>query len=131
MKGRAALERAIGQRILVLSNTLRPSTLQQYRLVVRDFLRYLAWDFPSIQRPDQLRREHILGWIQQMLQRHPPLSPDSRLKRLLCLSRLLEELADLPHPPRPALIHASDLPRPDFRLPAPFRSKTIRDCGRL
>jgi site-specific recombinase XerD len=123
------LARALYQRLRVLSTTLRPSTLAQYRLTAKDFLRYLQAHFPSLRRPDQLRRDpHIAGWMVELARRTPPLSDDLRGRRLMHLRRLLEDLADLPHPPRPGLIHAEDLPRRPFRLPRPL---TVDDDQRL
>lgn len=118
---RTTLGRALQRQMAALANTLRSSTLRQYRVVMRDFLGYLDRNFPQLRRADQLHRDpHILGWIADLTRRQPPLSSDSRLQRLLCVRRLLQDLADLPHPPRPGLIHASDLPRSDFRLPRPL-----------
>jgi len=121
MNRRTPLAHAFCRQICALANTLRPSTLSHYRLVVRDFLGYLQRAFPPLQRADQLHRDpHILGWIADLAQRRPALSSDNRRQRLICLRRLLEELTDRPHPPRPALIHATDLPRRDCKLPRPL-----------
>lgn len=117
------LTRAFGRRLGALANSLRPSTLRHYRTVVRQFSRFLQQRFPKLQRADQLRRDpHILAWMEEMAHRQPPLSVSSRLKQLLCLRRLLDDLADLPHPPPPALIRREDLPRCDFKLPRPLTS---------
>lgn len=117
------LTRALDRQLRALANSLRPGTLHQYRVVVRQFSRFLQQRFPKVQRADQLRRDpHILAWMEEMAHRQPPLSVSSRLKRLLCLRRLLDDLADLPHPPPPALIRREDLPRRDFKLPRPLTS---------
>jgi len=106
------------------STTMRPSTMSQYRAVARHFLSYLERRFAGVRRPDQLRRDpHLLGWVEELAQREPPLSARYRLQQLLCLRRLFEDMADLPHPPRPGLIRPDDLPRVDFRLPRPLSAE--------
>lgn len=117
------LTRALDRQLRALANSLRPATLHHYGVVVRQFSRFLQQRFPKLQRADQLRRDpHILAWMEQLAHRQPPLSASSRLQRLLCLRRLLDDLADLPHPPPPALIRRQDLPRRDFKLPRPLTS---------
>jgi site-specific recombinase XerD len=129
MKFDSTLGRALYRRLGVLATTLRPSTVHHYRCTLRRFLSYLEVSFPSLRRPDQLRRDpHIRGWIASLAQRRPPLSTEARLGHLLCLRRLLDELADLPHPPRPGLIHSEDLPRRNFHLPRPL---PVEDDQRL
>ena len=121
MKSRTPLERALRQQIRWLDTTLRPNTMLKYRAAARHFLGYLERRFPAVHRPDQLRRNlHLLGWMEELAQHQPPLSPSYRASQLLCLRRLLESMADLPHPPRPGLIRSEDLPRTDFRLPRPL-----------
>jgi len=121
MKYDTTLGRALGRELRCLATTLRPATMLHYRAVAAHFLGYLESRFPQVRRPDQLRREpHRLGWMEDLAQRQPPLAAATRLNRLLCLRRLLEGMADLPHPPRPALIRSEDLPRCDFRLPRPL-----------
>lgn len=129
MKYDTTLGRAFYRELRWLATTLRPATLLQYRAVTAHFLRYLERRFAQVRRPDQLRRDpHILGWMEELAQRQPPLATSTRLHRLLCLRRLLEGMADLPHPPRPALIRPEDLPRCDSRLPRPL---SIEDDQRL
>jgi site-specific recombinase XerD len=121
MKYNTTLGRAVHRELRCLATTLRPATMLHYRAVAAHFLRYLERRFGQVRRPDQLRRDpHILGWMEDLAQRQPPLGTATRLQRLLCLRRLLEGMADLPHPPRPSLIRSEDLPRCDFRLPRPL-----------
>ena len=121
MKPRTPLDRALQEAIRWLSTTLRPSTIRQYRAVARHFLSFLERRFPEVRRPDQLRRHpHLLNWMVELAEHQPPLSPSYRAQQLLCLRRLLESMADLPHPPHPGLIRSQDLPRVDFRLPRPL-----------
>jgi site-specific recombinase XerD len=124
MKYRTLLTRAFHQQLRWLSTTMRPSTMSQYRAVAGHFLSYLERRFAAVRRPDQLRRDpHLLGWMEELAQREPPLSARYRLQQLLCLRRLFDGMADLPHPPRPGLIRPDDLPRVDFRLPRPLSAE--------
>jgi site-specific recombinase XerD len=129
MKYDTTLGRAFHRELRYLATTLRPATMLHYRAVANDFLAYLKRRFANVRRADQLRRDpHILCWMEELAQRQSPLATATRLQRLLCLRRLLEGMADLPHPPRPALIRSEDLPRCDFRLPRPL---SIEDDQRL
>lgn len=121
MKSLTLLERAIEQQIRWLATTLRPGAILQYRGAALHFLNFLKRRFADVGRPDQLHRDpHLIAWMQQLAEHQPPLSPAYRARQLLCLRRLLECMADLPHPPRTGLIRSEDLPRADFRLPRPL-----------
>ena len=121
MKYDSTLGRAFYRELRSLATTLRPSTVRRYRAVATHFLTYLFRRYASVRRPDQLRRDpHILCWMEELAQHQPPLAASTRLAELLCLRRLLEGMADLPHPPRPGLIRSEDLPRCDFHLPRPL-----------
>jgi len=129
MKYDSTLGRALHRELRCLATTLRPATILHYRGVANDFLAHLKRRFAYVRRADQLRRDpHILCWMEELAQRQPPLAASTRLARLLCLRRLFEGMADLPHPPRPGLIRSEDLPRCDFRLPRPL---SVEDDQRL
>ncbi len=129
MKSHTSLGRAFQKQLRFLATTLRPATWRRYQAVAGHFLTYLERHFAEIRRPDQLRRDpHLLGWMEQLAQHQPPLSPLYRLQQLLALRKLLEALADQPRPPRPGLIRSQDLPRPDFLLPRPL---SLEDDHRL
>ena len=124
MKHRTLLARAFHQQLRWLATTMRPATMQHYRAAARHFLAYLERRFTGVHRPDQLRRDpHLLGWLEELARREPPIATSYRLQQLLCLRRLFEGMADLPHPPRPGLIRPEDLPRVDFRLPRPLSAE--------
>jgi integrase len=78
----------------LLSTTLRPGTLNRYRYVARHFLAYLRATFPHLGQLSQLRRDpHLLGWLRGLCGHHPPLCNATRTNYLLCLRRLLQDLA--------------------------------------
>jgi len=108
--------------IAQLGATLRPNTVQSYRSSSRNFMRYLAMHYPQIRTPRALRREpHILGWIRHLAAQEPPLSKATRIQYLLCVRRLLEDLAaSAKHALPTGLIVLTDLPRPDHYLPKPL-----------
>lgn len=124
MKFDTPLNRAFLQQLRLLATTLRPGTMSRYRGVTARFLGYLKRRFPNLRRPDQLCRDpHILGFMEELVQQQPPLSALYRNQQLLCLRRLLEEMADLPNPPHPGLLRSDDLPRPEFHLPRPLSAE--------
>ncbi|MBL8209178.1 MAG: tyrosine-type recombinase/integrase [Bryobacterales bacterium] len=129
MSRRTLLAAVINNQLRALQTVLRPATILHYRYTSRWFLAYLGERFPQVHRPDQLRRDpHIFGWMEQLWLHEPKLAASSRLGHLVRLRRLLDGLADLPHPPRPGLIRSEDLPRPDVLLPRPL---SIEDDQRL
>ncbi|MBI3347554.1 MAG: tyrosine-type recombinase/integrase [Burkholderiales bacterium] len=103
------------RRIQFLALRLRPGSARHYRVTARNFLRYLHLHFPRIRHAHQLRRDpHLLGWMQQLATRQPPLSISARIGHLLCLRRLLEDLQG------PGLLLPEDIPRADHYLPRPL-----------
>ena len=72
---------------------------------------------------DQLRRDHILGWLSCLQAETPPLVLAAYVNKLIRLRRIFEELAwqqripDLEH-----LLRREDSPRIEKRLPRPLTS---------
>lgn len=122
------LEPIFQAQIEQLAVTLRPNTVQSYRSSSRNFMRYLAMHYPQIRTPRTLRRDpHILGWIRHLAAQEPPLSTATRIHYLLCVRRLLEELAASAQYALPTgLIVSTDLPRPDHYLPKPLSPEDDR-----
>jgi site-specific recombinase XerD len=117
----ASLEQIFQAHIQTLALTLRPKTVSDYRGVTRRFLSYLHTAFPRVRRLRQLQRDpHLLGWFRSLCQQQPPLSNRSRINLLLCLRRLLEDLAANGHPVAPDLIRREDFPPPPHYLPRPL-----------
>jgi integrase len=57
----------------------------------------------------------MLGWFRWLCELHPPIGNHTREQRLLCLRRLLDDLAAQGHPVRPGLILREDFPvRPQY-----------------
>jgi site-specific recombinase XerD len=116
-----SLEEIFQAHIQTLALTLRPKTVSDYRGVTRRFLSYLHTAFPRVRRLRQLQRDpHLLGWFRSLCQQHPPLSNKTRINLLLCLRRLLEDLAANDHPFPPDLIRREDFPPPPHYLPRPL-----------
>jgi site-specific recombinase XerD len=89
--------------------------------VVHRFLGYLHTAFPQVRRFSQLRRDpHLLGWFRSMCEQHPPLCNKTRGDYLLCLRRLLEDLAANGHSIQPDLIRREDFPPLPQYLPRPL-----------
>jgi site-specific recombinase XerD len=128
------LEQALQSRVQLLATTLRPSTVNQYRQTVRNFMNYLHQAFPQVRRPSDIQRDpHILGWLEHLWLRRvgrsgKPLCTGSRAAYLIRLRKLLDLLADHAFPPRPGLLLSEDIPRPDQTLPRPL---TPEDDDRL
>jgi len=116
-----SLEEIFETQVQTLSLTLQLSTVRNYRSVAHRFLGYLRGAFPRVHRLSQLRRDpHMLGWFRWLSHQDPPLCNTVREEHLLCLRRLLDDLALQGHPLRPGLILREDFPvRPQY-LPRPL-----------
>jgi len=112
--------RLMKQKIQTLSATLRPSTLEGYRIYANEFVCYLHQNYPQLHTPAELKRNpHILGWLQSLAQRTPPLKNGTRLRIICCVRRLLNDLADDGHCIAENLILPPDFPPQDLYLPKP------------
>jgi integrase len=99
-------------RIRTLATSLRPDTINTYRVAARRFLSYLQADFPQVRELSELRRDpHLLGWVRGLYQQDPPLSNGTREQYLYKLWRLLQDLVAVGHSLQPSLILAEDFPR--------------------
>lgn len=113
---RRSLEEIFETQVRTLSLTLQPFTVVKYQYVARHFVAYLRATFPKVRRLSQLRRDpHLLGWFRWLCQLRPPVGNHTREQRLLCLRRLLDDLALQGHPLQPGLILREDFPaRPEY-----------------
>jgi site-specific recombinase XerD len=120
-QSKQSLEQIFETQVQTLSLSLQPSTARNYRSVFHRFLSYLRGTFPKVRRLSQLRRDpHMLGWFRWLCDQDPPLSNSTREEHLLCLRRLLNDLALQGHPLPPGLIIREDFPvRPEY-LPRPL-----------
>jgi site-specific recombinase XerD len=124
---RQTLEQIFEKQVQTLSLTLRPFTVVKYQYVARYFVGYLRETFPEVRRLSQLRRDpHMLGWFRWLCELRPPVGNHTRHQRLLCLRRLLNDLAFQGHPVQPGLILPEDFPvRPQY-LPRPMSPEDDR-----
>jgi len=113
---RQSLEQVCETQVQTLALTLQPFTVVKYQYVARHFVGYLRATFPKVRRLSQLRRDpHMLGWFRWLCQLSPPVGNHTREQRLLCLRRLLDDLALQGHPLQPGLILREDFPaRPEY-----------------
>ena len=115
------LDQIFEAQIQTLTLTLRPSTVVQYQSTVRSFLSYLRAAFPEVRRPSQLHRDpHLLGWFRSLCEKQPPLCNVTRVRHLLNLRRLLDDLVANGHPIPPDLIRREDFPPQPCYLPRPL-----------
>ena len=123
-QSRQSLEQIFETQVQTLSLTLQLSTVRNYRSVFHRFLAYLRGAFPKVHRLSHLRRNpHMLGWFRWLCDQDPPLSNHTCEEHLLCLRRLLDDLALQGHPLQPGLIIRADFPvRPEY-LPRPLSPK--------
>jgi integrase len=118
---RRTLEQIFQAQVQTLALTLQPFTVVKYDYVARHFVSYLRSTVPEVRRLSQLRRDpHMLGWFRWLCELRPPIGNHTREQRLLCLRRLLDDLAAQGHPSQPGLITREDFPvRPEY-LPRPL-----------
>jgi integrase len=120
-QSRHTLEQIFQTQVDNLSLTLQPFTIVKYQYVARYFVAYLRAEFPEICRLSQLRRDpHMLGFFRWLCELRPPIGNPTRRQRLLCLRRLLNDLADQGHQLQPGLIIPEDLPTLPEYLPRPL-----------
>lgn len=110
------LEQIFEAQVQTLALTLQPFTVVKYEYVARHFVGYLRTTFPEVRRLSQLRRDpHMLGWFRRLCELRPAVGNHTREQRLLCLRRLLDDLANQGHPMQPGLIIREDFPaRPQY-----------------
>jgi len=110
-----------------LATVLLPSTIRYYRSAVNRFLRFLAAAHPEVRTAAQLRRDpHMLAWLRSLGQETPPLSTRTRGACLMCVRRLLEDLAANGHPLPDGLLLGQDFPPRDLYLPQPLSPEIDR-----
>jgi site-specific recombinase XerD len=113
---RQSLEQIFETQVQTLCLTLQPFTVAKYQYVTRRFVGYLRATFPEVRRLSQLRRDpHMLGWFRWLCELRPPIGNHTREQRLLCLRRLLDDLAAQGHLLQSGLIIREDFPvRPQY-----------------
>jgi integrase len=117
----ASLDQIFQAHIQTLALTLRPETVAGYRWAARRFLSDLRAAFPQVRQLCELRRDpHLLGWFRCLCDQKPPLCNKTRSDYLLCLRRLLNDLADSGHCIQPGLIRPEDFPPPTHYFPRPL-----------
>ena len=116
-----SLDQIFTTHLSTLALTLRPNSMTDYRCVVGRFLSWLHADFPQVCRLSQLRRDpHLLAWFRHLCERQPPLSNQTRRCYLLCLRRMLDDLAANCNAIAPDLIRREDFPPTPRYLPRPL-----------
>jgi len=117
----ASLEQIFQAHIQTLALTLRPETVAGYRWAARRFLSDLRAAFPQVRQLSELRRDpHLLAWFRGLCEQQPPLCNKTRSDYLLCLRRLLHDLAANGHAIPPSLMRREDFPPPTHYLPRPL-----------
>jgi len=103
-----------------LALTRRLSTMNKYRHAALRFLAFLGKSFPRLQRLPELRRDpHLHHYLQHLCQL--PWCKKTRYNHLVCLRRMLDDLAvTATDPPPPFLLLWSDIPHLDIYLPRPI-----------
>jgi site-specific recombinase XerD len=117
----SSLDQIFATHLGTLALTLRPNSSTDYRCAAGRFLAWLHTAFPRVCRLSQLRRDpHLLAWFRHLCERQPPLSNQTRRCYLLCLRRLLDDLAANGHAIAPDLIRPEDFPPSPRYLPRPL-----------
>jgi hypothetical protein len=128
-KSPQSLEKIFETQVGTLSLTLQPFTIVKYRYVATYFVAYLRDTYPEVRRLSQIRRDpHMLGWFRWLCSLG--VGNHTREQRLLCLRRLLDDLADQGHRLQPGLILREDFPvRPQYlpRALSPEDDRRLQD----
>ncbi|MDR3555903.1 MAG: tyrosine-type recombinase/integrase [Syntrophobacteraceae bacterium] len=103
-----------------MSASLKPKTIVHYQSFAKAFIHYLNRDYPEVESPGELQRNpHILGWLQDLAARNPPLSNRTRLAALYTMRHLFRDLGDNGYPICEKLILRQDFPPRQKCLPIP------------
>jgi site-specific recombinase XerD len=126
-KSTSSLDQIFEAHLGTLALTLRRNSVTDYRCVTRRFLSWLHTAFPGVCRLSQFRRDpHLLAWFRHLCDHQPPLSNQTRRCYLLCLRRMLDDLAANGHNIAPDLIRPEDFPPPPRYLPRPLSPQDDR-----
>ena len=124
-----SLEKIFEAQLEILSLTLQPFTIVKYRYVATYFVTYLRDTYPDVHRLSQIRLDpHMLGWFRWLASLG--IGNHTREQRLLCLRRLLDDLAAQGHRLHPGLILREDFPvRPQYlpRALSPEDDRRLQD----
>lgn len=103
---------------------LRPNSVYNDSLAVRSFLKYLARAAPHVRSFAEVRRGHVLDWIQAMAtetvaRTDLPLAPSTRRCRVGALGQFFRDAKDWGWPGFPLwpLVHKRELPGHTARVP--------------
>lgn len=118
----SALALAVEAHLEWLATTRRPGTMYIYQRAARRWLAFLAERFPNVLTLSELHRDpHMLAWLCSLCERHPALGKKARYNEIVCLRRILDDLACTAHdPPPPGLLLWDDVPLLDKYLPRPL-----------
>ena len=84
-----------------LTTSLNQDAFRFYYGTIRNFLNFLAAQYPQVQSLQQLRRDpHILAWFTSLRAHQPPLATVTYTIHLYHLRRMLEETGLDRRPPR-------------------------------
>ena len=118
-----AFHQSLKRYLDVRSATLRPSTVDGYRINVLSFFRFLERNFTDLHSLDELRRvPHIEAWLKELATAKPPFRNGTRRKRIRSVARFLQDIGDwdwTDRPP-PGLFRWDDLPPAQKYLPRPL-----------
>jgi len=102
----------------------RPASVHHDSLAIRSFLNHLADAAPRVQSFSEVRRGHVLGWMQAMaveptLRTGLPLAPSTRRGHVGMLGQFLRDARDWGWPGIPLwpLVHKRELPGVITRVP--------------
>lgn len=115
------LQQVLKRYLDVRGVTLRPSTLDQYRLHGLGLINFLRSRFPDLDCFTMLQRPHIEAWLCALADAHPPYCNGTRRERIRNVRRFLEDLQDWGWSgARTDLIRPDDFPPSQRYLPKPL-----------
>ncbi len=102
--------------------TLRPGTLDHYRLHGLGLINFLQSHFPDLDSFAKLQRLHIEAWLRMLAGAQPPYRNSTRRECIRNVRRFLEDIQDWAWSGSPPtdLIRRDDFPPPQRYLPKPL-----------
>jgi len=116
---------AVSRYLDVRTCTSRPNTVENYRFILKHWLRFLSTHHPGIRTIEKLERSHFEHWLRSLAMRRPPFKNSTRRLSIIRCRRFLCDISEWAWTSAPLedLLRTSDLPPLNRQLPKPLSAE--------